>query len=139
MTWTCPSCRRTFGRTGQGHECSPAMTLEDYFSTGPPWERPVYEAVCEHLLGLGDVRVEPVSVGIFFKRRRTFVELRPKTKWVDLGFVLPRRVSHPRITRYATSQSKTQTQHGVRLVDPAEVDDQVLGWLTESWAAAAPD
>ena len=137
MTWTCPSCARTFGRARQGHECAPALSLEAYFATGPPWERPVFDAVWEHLDGLGDVRVEPVSVGIFFKRRRTFVELRPKTRWVDLGFVLPHRVVHPRITRYATSQSKAQVQHGVRLVSPDQVDGQLRDWLTESWAASA--
>lgn len=137
--WTCPSCERTFGRVGQGHECAPALSFDDYFATGPERERPVFEAVWAHLGDLGDVRVEAVSVGIFFKRRRTFAELRPKQRWVDLGFMLPRRVAHPLITRYATTQSGALTQHGVRLAGPDDVEDQVCAWLTESWAAAAPD
>ena len=33
--WVCPKCQRQFGRVKQGHECSPAMTLDEYFSTGP--------------------------------------------------------------------------------------------------------
>jgi hypothetical protein len=115
------------------------MSLHDYFATGPERERPVFEAVWAHLDELGDVHVEAVSVGILFKRRRTFVELRPKTRWVDLGVTLPRRVEHPRITRYATSQNGLVTQHGIRLIEPEDVDDLVCGWLTESWAAAAPD
>jgi hypothetical protein len=72
MPWTCPECNRLFGRTRQSHECAPAMTIEEYFSTGPDFERPVY--------------VEPVSVGIFLKTERSFVELRPLTKWVNLGY-----------------------------------------------------
>jgi hypothetical protein len=32
--WICPECKRRFGRRHQGHECAPAMTLEEYFSTG---------------------------------------------------------------------------------------------------------
>jgi hypothetical protein len=115
------------------------MTLEEYFSTGPEREQPVFEAVWGHLEELGDVRVEAVSVGIFFKRRRTFAELRPKTRWVDLGILLPRRVSHVRMTRASPTQSGVLTQHGIRLVTPADVDAQVCAWLTESWAAAAPD
>lgn len=134
-TWTCPSCARTFGRVRQGHECAPALSLDDYFATGPERERPVFEAVWAHLDDLGDVRVEAVSVGILFKRRRTFAELRPRTRWVDLGLMLPHRVKHPRVTRYATTQSGLLTQHGIRLVTPEDVDDQVREWLTQSWAS----
>lgn len=135
MTWTCPACSRTFGRHRQGHECAPALTVEEYFSTGPVWERPVYEAVADVLVPLEGVWVEAVSVGILFKRGRTFVELRPRTKWVDLGFVLPRRITHPVITRYTTNQAKTITQHIVRMTSPSQVDSLVADWLTESWAA----
>src|SRR5579864_2771702 len=74
--WTCPDCRRQFGRNRQSHECAPAMSVEEYFSTGPAHERPVFDAVWGHLKGLGEVHVEPVSVGIFFKRSRTFAQLR---------------------------------------------------------------
>ena len=49
---------------------------------------------------VGPVHVEPVSVGIFLKRSRSFAELRPMQRWVALSFSLSRRtVSHPRITR----------------------------------------
>ena len=41
------------------------MTLEEYFSTGPERERPIFEAVKAHLDTNGPVHVEPVSVGIF--------------------------------------------------------------------------
>lgn len=80
--WTCPSCDRRFGRTGQGHDCAPAMSLEEYFSSGQPFERPIFDAVMAHLSGLGDVWVEPVSVGIFLKRGTTFAQLRTKVRWV---------------------------------------------------------
>ena len=90
MSWTCPSCHRLFGRTRQSHECAPAMTLEDYFSTGPPFERPVYDAVMAYLATLRDepFHIEPVSLGVFVKTHRSFIELRPLTKWVAVGFML---------------------------------------------------
>ena len=68
VSWTCPQCQRQFARNGQGHECSPAMTLQDYFSTGPPFERPIFDAVMDHLRTLGEPFLEPVSVGVFVKR-----------------------------------------------------------------------
>ena len=89
MSWTCPSCKRLFGRTRQSHECAPAMTLEDYFSTGPPFERPVFDAVMAYLDSIGGpFHLEPVSVGVFVKTDRSFLELRPLTKWVYAGFTL---------------------------------------------------
>src|SRR5918992_5618190 len=97
--WTCPKCRRRFRRAGQSHECAPAMSLEEYFSTGPAHERPIFEGVMDHLASVGPVHVEPVSVGIFLKRAQTFAQLRPKDRWVALSFSLPRRVEHVRITR----------------------------------------
>ena len=55
--WTCPSCHRRFGRAGQAHECAPAVTLDEYFSTGPERERPIFEAVMRRLDPLGPVHV----------------------------------------------------------------------------------
>ena len=90
--WVCPECGRQFGRAKQSHECAPAMSLDEYFSTGPPHERPIFDAVMAHLESVGPVHVEPVSVGIFLKRTRRFAELRPKQKWVALSFSLSRVV-----------------------------------------------
>ena len=99
MSWTCPDCGRTFRRNRQSHECAPALSLEQYFATGPEWERPIFEAVRAHLESLGPMVIEPVSVGIFFKSNGTLVQLRPKTKWVAMSFPLGRRLTHARITR----------------------------------------
>ena len=130
--WVCPECGRQFGRHKQSHECAPAMSLEDYFATGPAHERPIFDAVMAHIETLGPVHVEPVSVGIFIKRPRKFAELRPKQKWVALSFVLSRTVDHPKIARKMQG-SAARTHHVVNLRSPADVDDDVRGWLTESY------
>jgi uncharacterized protein DUF5655 len=137
VTWTCPECARRFGRRGQSHECAPALSIEDYFSTGPEWERPIFEAVRAHLDTLDDVHVEPVSVGIFFKRGKTFAELRPRVRWAALSFVLPAPVAHPRITRridVTASRAWLET----RLRGPDDVDDQVRDWLTTAYLISSP-
>jgi hypothetical protein len=130
--WVCPSCKREFARNKQSHECAPAMSLDEYFSTGPERERPIYEAVKAHLDTVGPVYVEPVSVGIFLKRERTFAELRPMTKWVALSFALGRRLDHPRIARKPQLWSG-RTYHFVNLAGPDDVDDTVRDWLTEAY------
>lgn len=133
--WTCPECERLFRRKGQPHECAPAMTLDEYFSTGPDRERPVFEAVMAHLETLGPVHVEPVSVGIFIKKSGGFVELRPMQRWVALSFSLPRRVTSPRMTRKPII-ANGRTYHFVNLTGPEDVDDEVRSWLTEAYDTA---
>jgi hypothetical protein len=108
------------------------MSLDEYFSTGPEHERPIFEAVMRHLSTVGPVHIEPVSVGIFLKRDRSFAELRPMRGWVALSFSLPRPVQHPRITR------KVQGYHGhyhhvANLRKPSDLDQEICGWLTEAY------
>jgi hypothetical protein len=129
--WTCDACGREFGKR-QAHFCAPAISPDDYFASRPPVEREIFEAVRDHLESLGPVIIEPVGVGILFKGKRTFVELRPRTKWVSLSFGLERRVEHPRITR--TTRTKTsRTYHGVNIRSPEDIDEQVRAWLNESY------
>jgi hypothetical protein len=113
------------------------MTLEEYFSTGPRRERPIFEAVMRHLDTVGPVHVEPVSVGIFLKRASSFAQLRPMTKWVALSFSLPHPVRHPRITRKVTAYHG-RYHHVANLRGPEDLDDELRARLTEAYLSA-PD
>jgi hypothetical protein len=130
--WTCDACGRQFGRNKQSHECSPAMTLKEYFSTGPPIEKPIFDAVFAHLETIGPVHVEPVSVGIFFKQPRKFAQLRPMQKWVALSFSLPRKVDHRLMTRKPLPHGGRH-YHVINLRGPEDVDDEIRSWLTEAY------
>lgn len=109
------------------------MSEADYFANRPPQEREIYRAVRDHLESLGPVIVEFVDVGIFFKARRNVVELRPKTRWINVGFGLRRPLAHPRITRTTRDQRTGQAWYGVRATSAADIDDQLRDWITESY------
>lgn len=134
--WTCPECGRLFGRVRQGHDCAPGLTLEEYFATGPPHERPVFDAVMRHLATVGPVHTDVVSVGIFLKNPRKFAELRPMQRWVAMWFALPRRAAHRTITRKVVEDGG-RYWHVANLRGPDDVDDDLRGLLTESYVAAA--
>lgn len=134
-TWVCPECGRQFARTRQGHECTPALSIEEYFSTGPPFERPVFDAVMARLEAIGSIHVEPVSVGIFLKRSRTFAELRPMTKWVAVSFSLPRLITSARIARKVIDAGRSK-YHVVNVRGPEQVDEELGGWLVEAYLAS---
>jgi hypothetical protein len=88
-----------------------------------------------HLDTVGPVFVEPLSVGIFLKRARSFAQLRPMTKWVALSFSLGRTVTHPLIVRKPIAYSG-RYHHVVNVGGPEDVDDRIKGWLTEAYLAS---
>ncbi len=108
------------------------MSVEEYFSTGPAHERPIFDAVMAHVSTLGPVHVEPVSVGIFLKRAQTFAQLRPRDRWVALSFSLSRTVQHERIVRKVV-EYHGRYWHVANLRSPDEFDVRLRGWLTESY------
>ena len=108
------------------------MTLDEYFSTGPPHERPVFDAVMAHLEEVGPVHVEPVSVGIFLKRSQTFAQLRPMQRWVAVSFSLPHRAQHRTITRKVEAYGG-RYWHVANVPGAEQVDDALLALLTEAY------
>jgi hypothetical protein len=108
------------------------MGLDEYLATGPPFERPVVEAVLAHVSTLGEVHVEPVSVGVFVKANGSWLELRPLNKWVAMSFPLPRVVHSSRFTRKVAPWGG-RYYHFVNLRSASDVDDEVRSWLTESY------
>ncbi len=130
--WRCPDCGREFGRTRQQHDCAPALTIEEYFATGPRHERLVFDAVSAHLAQYDDVYVEPLAVGIFFKRKRTFAQLRPMRRWVALSMLLPRKRDDPRISRKVIDTGRS-FYHVLNVAGPEEVDETVRAWLDEAY------
>jgi hypothetical protein len=133
--WTCPECERRFGKKNQNHECSPGLSVAEYFESGPEFERPIFEAILAHLQSLDpEVYFEPVQVGIFFKRRTRFLALRTMTKWVAVGFQLDHNLTNKRIARKVIENSG-RYYHVVNVRSTAEVDDQLRNWLADSWAS----
>ena len=133
--WTCPDCGRLFARSRQGHDCSPGMSLDEYFETDPGHERPIFDVVMRHVESLGPVHAEPVSVGIFLKNPHKFAELRTMRRWVAIGFSLHRRASHPAITRKVVEYGNRHW-HVANVDTPEQLDNELLSLLTEAYDEA---
>ncbi|MCU1397648.1 MAG: hypothetical protein JWN62_757 [Acidimicrobiales bacterium] len=135
-TWTCPACGRLFARNKQSHDCAPGLTIEEYFATGPAHERPVFDAVMDHLATVGPVHADTVAVGIFLKNPRKFAELRPKQHWVAMSFALDRAARHRTITRKVVPYGG-RFWHTANLAVPAEFDADLRELLTEAYLDAS--
>jgi hypothetical protein len=91
--------------------------------------------VAAHLRTLGDVTIDVVSVGVLFKRARTFAELRPKRSGMALSFLLSRTLEDKRIARVVKT-SAHRAAHFVDLTTTRDVDRDVKDWLAEAFAAS---
>ena len=94
-----------------------------------------FERVAAHLAGLGPVVVEPVSVAVFFKRRRSFAEVRPMKAAPRVEFLLSRPLAGPRVVR-SLPMSTNRIATFVDVRSPDEVDEDLLSWLTEAYESS---
>ena len=59
--------------------------------------------------------------------------LKPMSKWVAMWFALPRRVTHPRITRKPIDSGGLRVHHVANLRSPDDLDDDLRELLAESY------
>jgi hypothetical protein len=114
----------------------PTMSPEEYFADRPPGDRAVFTAVERALAECGPVEVEFVSVGILFKTTRTIVEIRPRRRGVSVSIVLPDEIPSSRVTR--RTRAGRIVASSIPIVDAAEVDAELVGWLQDAFDYAEP-
>ena len=128
--WACPRCDRPFGKPNRPHECAPGMPIEVWLDERTEPQRRAAEAVLAVIKRYRGLIVEAVSIGVLIKRERTIVELRPKTKWLDVSFISHDKVASRRIAR--TLPCGAGYFHVVHLTDKGDVDAELRRWLAAS-------
>ena len=130
--WVCPNCEREFAAANQAHVCVPGITVNDLLARHPHWVSEIYQAIIDHLNGLGSVHEDAVNVGIFLKSDRKIAEFRPRVRSVQLGLYLPYELSDARVAR-ALPAAADRVVHLINLTTAEQVDDQLRGWLSEAY------
>jgi hypothetical protein len=137
MSWDCPACGRRFGHRNQSHTCAPAITPGERLDRLPSAHRAICEAVLLEFAGLADVVLEPVEVGFFLKRSRSFAQMRPMKSRVRLIMRLGRAIEHERVSQPYPAHGR-YVANVVDLYQLEDVDDDLRAWLAESYADAGP-
>lgn len=110
------------------------MPLEVWLDERTPEQRRAAEAVLRVAKRYRDLVIEAVGVGVLIKRECTLVELRPKTKWLDVSFVSREIIDDDRIAR-TLAMPRGSTLYYVHLTDARDVDHAVRGWLASALVA----
>ncbi|MGI9017366.1 MAG: DUF5655 domain-containing protein [Euzebya sp.] len=76
--------------------------------------------------------IEPVQVGLFFKRTSSFAQLRTMTRWTALSVKLPRVVSSPS-PRWQVESVGSRHHHVFNLHDITDVTPAIIDLLWEAY------
>ncbi|MDP8905589.1 MAG: DUF5655 domain-containing protein [Chloroflexota bacterium] len=102
-----------------------------------PALRPIFDAILAVLPTIGDVEVQARKTYVaLITPRRTFAALQPTTRTrLDLGLRLP--AGQPPTARLERARNFAQSSvtHVVRLTSVDDVDEELLDWLRQAYAA----
>jgi hypothetical protein len=78
----------------------------------------------------------PVKTMILLRATANFGGVVVRRDWLHLEFVLPRALHDARIHR-RQPLGRYRYSHYVRIASPADVDEQIVDWLRESYQSVA--
>ncbi len=98
--------------------------------------RPIYDALIAQVEAFGDdVEIAPKRTYVSLRRNKQFGLVQPSTTTrVDVGINLPDVSAGNRLE--ASGSFNSMVSHRVRLSDPADVDDELIGWLRQAYDQA---
>jgi len=128
--WTCPRCRRQFKNRNQAHSCG-QFSVEQLLDGKPAEVVELYERLAHLLQSGGEVLVAPTKTRVLFKVRSVFASVAVAERWLDVVFILGRRLKHRRIKK--AQKEYPGIVHFLRIERPEDVDDDLAGWLQEAY------
>ena len=129
--WTCPKCTRSFANLNQTHSCG-SYTVDQHFTGKSPYVTSMYEQFVALVKRCGPVTVVPAKTRIGFQVRMIFAALSVRKRSLDCHVVLSRRLESERFMRIQSLSPRNHV-HYFSIKSPEDLDDEVLGWLTEAY------
>ncbi len=131
--WKCPKCGREFARKGQWRSHS-SLSVDALFEGKPQELRETFGKIIQRLQDDGSiVRVDASKSSVNLAGRSHFGGVRVLKDGLDVGFVLDRKITNPRI-RKTQKITNTIFAHNVTLKKPSDVDPELMSWLKEAYS-----
>jgi hypothetical protein len=128
--WTCPLCRRQFANRNQAHSCG-QFTVEQLLDGKPQEVVALYEGLEGLIRSCGEVVVAPTKTRVLFKVRTVFASVAVSKGWLDVVFVLGRRLKHRRIKK--AQEEYPSIVHWLRIEKTEDLDGALARWLQEAY------
>lgn len=129
MSWTCPTCARTFAREAQFHSHD-TVDVDAHFAGHPERLRESFDKLIGSLPS--DVQVEALTSVIVLSARRTFAYVVVQAQRLMVGVFLDHALDSPRVVKIdRVSPRKFGSVIDVR--GPGDVDDELQLWLRQAY------
>ena len=133
--WTCEKCKRKFRNENQAHSCA-VVSIDSHFEKKQPEVRLAYNKVIGEVKKLGKVNISAVQNGILVSSTSNFLSLKPKTKHLEIEFLLDEELNEFPI--YKTFRlSKKRVAHYVKVDSELDVDSHLVSLIHRSFAACS--
>lgn len=130
--WTCPKCGRRFVGRNMWHACGD-YSVEGFLKGKGDRARELFDGFERLIAACGPYEVAPAKTRVAFMARVRFAGVNAiSDRGMTIAFGLPRPLRHPRI-RKVEDYGSGWLGHWVRISSPEELDDELLGWLRESY------
>lgn len=129
--WKCPKCEREFSKKNQFHSCV-SISITEHFKNKLPLLETIFNALRKKVEEFGQIRIDAVNTSINFGGKSQFSTLYVLEESIKLDFVLKKRIQSPRMIRVRGPTNNYYT-YTIKLKDLSDVDEELLGWLYESY------
>jgi Domain of unknown function (DUF5655) len=131
--WRCDLCGETFVNKNAMHSCG-RFSLDALFAKSEPHVRAMFERLQAIAIACGPIHTIPQKTRVVFQVRMRFLALYPRKASLLCGFVLARRVEHPRFEKILSVGPRSHV-HDLRLTSVDEIDADVRRWMREAYAS----
>ena len=130
--WTCPKCGAKLLTRNLWHSCGFA-TIEDWKARMGPNARALYDRFEQMIAACGEYHIAPAKTRIAFLGLVRFAGItKLNESEMVFSFSLPKPLKSKRIVKIEEIIPKWCV-HQLRVTDPRELDDEVQGWIRESY------
>ena len=129
--WTYPKCGRRFVGRNAWHSCGD-HTVGRFLAGKGARARELYDGFEQLIASCGDYEVAPAKTRIAFMARVRFAAVYAVSeRGMTVTFGLPRPLQNARIRK--VEHFGSWYLHWLRITSPDELDDELRGWLCESY------
>ena len=108
------------------------FTLDSHFDGKAEVVRKIYAGVIKALEPLGAVVVEPKKTSIHLVNATALAGVATRKDYLILTIKSDRRLDSPRIHKSEQASSR-RFYHEIKLTSPADVDNELIGWLEDAY------
>ena len=114
----------------------PQFTVKQHFEGKDPAVRQTYDQLLKALKRIGPVVEDPKKTSIHLVNTTALAGVATRKDYLILTLKSDRQLASPRVFK-SERTSAARYHHEVKLASPAEVDEELVGWLKAAYALSA--